>query len=231
MNVWALIGAVASLSAIIAQTWFYCRILRKAGHSPWWTATLFIPILLGIVAAVGIPVAERIKTSGSSIPLGLIDLGISATLFAMMISFIWLIVSVWLFAFIRWPAIKDVRRNISWKDLAEDNGQESTQYFEIAASELTSGKLHPGSWGRALALSDSESVAKSKYVQLRVAALARENDEKTAASRKGKPALDGEGIGQEKKAWTVTDIAIITGALVIACYVLFCNRSRRWLNR
>lgn len=172
-NLMGVVSALIVLAAMIMQAWFYHRILRKVGRSAWWNLSTYLPILLGIGLAIAIP------SMGGNPTMGIwgVIVAIVFVPFA-----IWPFVAIWLLSFVEWPAIPAMGRNLSWKKLAGDNGQESNHYFELAAIELTSGTVDPACWGRALALSASESTAKTKYVQLRVVALALAEKGQTAST-------------------------------------------------
>lgn len=137
------------------QAFFYVRGLQKAGRSGWWTATIYLSWLLGIVFIVVGGASWMMLVSG-------------AVLMAVVP-----VAAIWVFAFVRWPLISTTEPTPTWKQLVATRDSSTNRWFEMAATELESTNIDRATWARALALAEGgEPAARAKYIQFRVVDLA-----------------------------------------------------------
>ena len=73
-----MVGVLQYLAVTVIMLWMFWRIFNKAGQSPWWAYLMLLPILGLFIPPVAVGMALLI-----GVP----------------------VVMIWVFAFVRWPAI------------------------------------------------------------------------------------------------------------------------------
>lgn len=197
--------------SMATQAWFYVRVLQKAGRSGWWTATIYLAWLLGLVFIV---------VGGASLMM----LVSGAVLMAVVP-----VAAIWLFAFVRWPLISTTEPTPTWKRLVATRDSSTDRWFEMAAAELESTNVDRAIWARALALADGGvPAARAKYIQFRVVDLAERERRKQAEK------VENGNIVSEMAAEAGSNALKLTALSLVLLFILWIlfrgNPLEGWFN-